>query len=678
MDLAATLSGPITRRARGGRVTGQPTSPKVLLIDADPYLGYLIQLDLPDAQIVEANPDVTLAEALAFRPDVVLVDVNNGSVIETLRGKPWKVLGIADAQAEADPRALKLEGLIVRPFVPAELHRTMRNALGMVPSRQASASSPLRKVIGLLGAARVGAVAMAAILQVAGGFDDPLRSLVLASAFVYSAVRLPMRTSSRLSVATDVLMAGILLGITGGHSSDYMLFALVVAAGAGLVLGMGGGMAAAIVLELGALGEVISALQAGDLDAKQLIAMMILFPLTGLAGGLAERIWREDSRRGALLLSEANTVLSTLYRIARAMPGGLDRSNVAAAALDEVKETIGSKSALMLVGEGELLTVAGSYGVVRTRDLIVDRGDQQMAELLRKRSVQVLKRETLPTRIAPALAGHSCWLAAPLRRGSTVGMILAACSDDSRHGPNSLFLRQLADESAVAVENASLFSRVRELSVDEERRRLARELHDGVAQALTHIRFELEFLARHGAPAGSSVDAESLRLSRVADRTLADVRAMILGLNAAVSAEGLTGSLRSYLRDLRGGGGPEIDFQAFGVIRLLPEVEAEIFRVAQEAVSNALRHARANTVWVTLDTVESSIRLVVEDDGRGIGDGKASGIGGVGLKAMHERARAIGADFAIGARPGGGTRVELVLHDPQERYPQRQEHNGSA
>ena len=101
-------------------------------------------------------------------------------------------------------------------------------------------------------------------------------------------------------------------------------------------------------------------------------------------------------------------------------------------------------------------------------------------------------------------------------------------------------------------------------------------------------------------------------------------------------------------------------FEARGEVRLAAGVEAEIFRIAQEAVSNALRHASATEVRVTLVAGSSLLRLFVEDDGVGMkGRRSASARGGVGLDAMRERSEAIGASLEVSERPGGGTRVTL-------------------
>ena len=157
------------------------------------------------------------------------------------------------------------------------------------------------------------------------------------------------------------------------------------------------------------------------------------------------------------------------------------------------------------------------------------------------------------------------------------------------------------------------------------------------------------------------------------ERASGDVRSMVVGLRSSTSTEGLAGSLRSYLLDLKGLGGPDIAFDAQGEVHLSPEVEAEVFRIAQEAVSN-VRHAAASNVRVSLEGVDGVMLLTVDDDGVGVtpdgvtgGDNPTRGTG-VGLAAMQERAERINGRLSIGERPGGGTRVQLECPMQEARY----------
>ncbi|MGH2721832.1 MAG: ATP-binding protein, partial [Actinomycetota bacterium] len=507
--------------------------------------------------------------------------------------------------------------------------------------------------------ARFGGVAVAAVLEVAAGDVAVNRAALLGFAFTYSAIKLVVRRSGRFAAWLDVVIATLVIAVTGGIDSNYMLLGLAAAAAAGLELGIWRGLLAGLIVADGSAYQVLQQLLSRTVQPHQAAAWFLLFPLIALTAGFAARIWRLGEQEPPDRLVEANRVLSTLYRITRTMPGGLEIGTVASAALDQVQTTLRSPAAALFAGESGLLLLVGSYGLQRPGDVSLDPATRGLADVVAGRA-RVVGRDALSPALAEAL-GHDCWLAAPLRRaGVTHGLILAACPDHARHGENRLFLQQLAEETAVAVENALLFSRVRALSVDEERRRLARELHDGVAQALTHLRLELDFVVRHGTLGPDTIKEEIGRLVRVVERASGDVRSMVLGLRSSTSTEGLAGSLRSYLQDVKGLGGPDIAFEAQGDVRLAPEIEAEVFRIAQEAVSN-VRHAAASRVRVSLEASEEAVVLTVEDDGVGVeaGMGGPTHGSGVGLKAMKERAERINGRISIGERPGGGTRVQL-------------------
>jgi signal transduction histidine kinase len=467
----------------------------------------------------------------------------------------------------------------------------------------------------------------------------------------------------------DVLFAAVLIALTGGLHSNYMVLGLAASASAGLELGISRGLLAGLIVADASAYDVLQRLLNGTVEAHQAASWFLLFPLIALTAGFASRIWRLSEQEPPDRLVEANRVLSTLYRITRTMPGGLEIGTVASAALEEIQATLRAPAGALLAGETGMFLLVGSYGLHHPNDVSVDRTTPGLAEVVAGRAT-VVKSRDLPPALASGL-GHDCWLVAPLRRsGDALGLLLAACPDHSRHGENRLFLQQLSDETAVAVENALLFSRVQALSADEERRRLARELHDGVAQALTHLRLELDFMLRHGALAPETMREEIGRLVRVVERASADVRSMVLGLRSSTSTDGLAGALRSYLLDLKGLGWPEIAFEAQGEVRLTPEVEAEVFRIAQEAVSN-VRHASASNVRVSLETIEDRFLLIVEDDGVGVSaanGGRTKGTG-IGLKAMRERAERINGRISIGERPGGGTRVQLECPMEEARFP---------
>lgn len=637
-----------------------------MLLEPDPYLAFLLRLNFPQADVIEADPTVDAEAVLALRPNLVIVGVGSQALPlpDLLSADPApKILAVVDgSRAARTAITTGVDKILTRPFIPSELHRTVRLALGMEdPEESPGLPGPkLARARSLIGPARLAAVAVAAVLELAAPQVNATHSTILALAFGYVTMRWLMRRPSVVWIGADVAVAATLVAATDGVSSPYIPFALVVAAATGLSHNERWGGLAGLVIASVSTPLVVTALGQRTINAQEIVAWYALAPLAGVAGGFASRVWRTPiGEKTSDLLAEANRVLSSLYRIARTLPGGLEMGTVADAAMLEIRDTVRATAGTMLIWEAGNLAVVGSYGL-RNPDNVATNA-LGLSDMVHG-SARILTRTDLDPTTAQALGGFDCWIAGPMRRnGVPLGLLLAACPDHAQHAANRLLLQQIAQETTVAVENARLFSRVREISIDEERKRLARELHDGVAQALTHLRFELDFMARHGG--GQTPDAvrgEIERLARVVNRAAGDVRSMIFGLRSSVSAEGLVGSLRAYLSDLRSLGGPEIVFEARGEIRLSAGIEAEIFRVAQEAVSNALRHASASEVRVTIGAGASWVRLVVEDDGIGIkGRRLASARGGVGLDAMKERAEAIGSSLDVRARPGGGTRVTL-------------------
>lgn len=652
------------------RSTADAVRPVVVLVEPDPYLAFLIRLHVPEAEVVEASPGASGADISALNPSLVIVDADaSPNPLPELLALPAapKILAVVDGSRVTRPAITDVEGVLLRPFVPADLERAVRGALGLGARRDRMMRlDPLAlRVRAMLGPARVIALVVTAVLEV-GGTVSRERGLILGAAFVYVGLRWVLGRPSIVADGADVAVACALMAATGGLYSNYLTFGLVTTLSFGLAHGPIPGIVSGLLVISASTPDALWDVRLGTSSIREAVSWFILFPLTGATGGFASRVWRLREVEGANLLVEANKVLSSLYRIARSVPGGLEIGSVADATLSEIRDGLRASAALVLLAEAGSFVAVGSYGLRDPARISLARGDA-LSELMAG-GTRSITAEELHEANRYALGDHPAWLAAPIRRdGVTIGALLAAIEDDAT-AAQRLMLARLADEAAVAVENARLFAQVREISIDEERRRLARELHDGVAQSLMHVRYELDFMARHTAEAGPAVQREIARLSRVVERASTDVRSMIMGLRSSIASEGLAGALRSYLRDLRSLGGPTILFDVRGEARVPPDIEAELFRIAQEAVSNAMRHAGARAIEVRLMAGVTMLKLTIEDDGMGItGDGHSSAPGGgVGLSAMRERAELIGARLDVGERPGGGTRVS-VEYDAKER-----------
>ena len=228
------------------------------------------------------------------------------------------------------------------------------------------------------------------------------------------------------------------------------------------------------------------------------------------------------------------------------------------------------------------------------------------------------------------------------------------------------FVETLADQIAVAIENARLVERARELAASEERNRLAREIHDSLAQSLIAVSMELDSIQQRASDDPARVVGLIGHARDLAHRAVEEARHAIWRLRPApLERQSLSEALATEVASLEQGGAVEqSECTVQGDPRpLSPEVEAAVFRIAQEALSNVRKHARARRVRVVLAYGERWVRLLVEDDGRGFETAARStnGDGGFGLSGIRQRAALIGADVELDSSPGWGTRVRLFV-----------------
>ena len=230
-------------------------------------------------------------------------------------------------------------------------------------------------------------------------------------------------------------------------------------------------------------------------------------------------------------------------------------------------------------------------------------------------------------------------------------------ADDQR------LIEMLATHAAVAIENARLAERSRELSIVEERNRLARELHDSVSQKLFGLVLTAEaaatLLDRDADAAGRQV----ARLRELAQEALTELRELIFELRPpSLEQEGLAATLRKQVEMLRRVHGREIELRIAGAADCAPEAEADVLRVAQEALANALRHAGAERIELRMEARDGRLLVVVADDGAGFDPSDpALRSRRLGLTSMEERARALGGTLAVVSRVGEGTTVTLEV-----------------
>ncbi len=222
-------------------------------------------------------------------------------------------------------------------------------------------------------------------------------------------------------------------------------------------------------------------------------------------------------------------------------------------------------------------------------------------------------------------------------------------------------LNSMLDEVEAYREEVQRLSSQAISAQEEERKRVARELHDETAQSLTSLLVRLRIAEKAGSV--EEIRAAIAEVRELTSRTLEEVRKLALELRpSALDDLGLVPALQWYTKQYAERHGVTVDFRSVGLAERLPsDVELVLYRVVQEALTNVAKHARARHVTVLLERQGSAIRATVEDDGRGF-DVHAmlqSRERGLGLFGMQERLALIGGHFHVESAPGRGTRIDV-------------------
>lgn len=292
--------------------------------------------------------------------------------------------------------------------------------------------------------------------------------------------------------------------------------------------------------------------------------------------------------------------------------------------------------------------------------------------------VEDTQNEPLASRRIVEAEGIRSIMQVPIKVADEVfGVFSADFLQPNSFGEEDLrMLISLAQRAAQAIQNAQLYNETQEKAVAEERNRLARELHDAVTQTLFSASLIAEAL-----PTAFDSDPEEGRellneLRQLNRGALAEMRALLMELRpSALEEANLEDLLRQLGEAAAGREGIPVTVLTNGHQNLPPDVHIALYRIAQEALNNALKHARASHISIDLKPLHSvagnlqndhpdGIQLTISDDGRGF-DPLHTPSDHLGLKIMRERAHAIGADLTIQSKLGKGTRVDILWENYQ-------------
>lgn len=277
-------------------------------------------------------------------------------------------------------------------------------------------------------------------------------------------------------------------------------------------------------------------------------------------------------------------------------------------------------------------------------------------------------------RAVEALRETKSELAVPVRIGGKVlGVLDIESTEVDAFGEADLFTAQtLADQLAVAIENARLYEETRHIAVMEERNRMAREIHDTLAQGFSGIILQLEAAEQALSGDVSATERHLNQARNLARKSLAEARRSVWNLRPqALEQVSLVEALKQEADKFSQSVGVNAKYTVFGVRRdLQPELETVLLRICQESLTNVRRHAKATEVEINLTFDESSVELSIRDNGVGFksiaakGDEKKRGT--FGLISMRERARGLGGTLEVQSRRGKGTLVRVIVPTSKE------------
>jgi len=483
-------------------------------------------------------------------------------------------------------------------------------------------------------------------------------------------IRYESDIQSLLRVLAEVALHVAAVTMTGYWQSPLIFTLLTAVTIAGLARGFGFSIRIAVVTIvavsfpyiLGAANQREAFLQSASWSG---IVMLV-----AIIAGYARRISGEAARERELAidrlsrLSDANALLYSLHRVTQTLPASLDLGDVLDSTLSRMKSLVAYDSvAVLLFDETD-----GHWEVVRHQGLHVPTrlGPTELPSGLR-----TALTENRPVYVAdlqaegPGLSDRSgsgiyTVLSA---RGSIIGLLAIEHSDFQHFTSRDLELIEgFVAPASLALDNARWFARLRTVGADEERTRIARDLHDRIGQSLAYLAFSLDRLVERD-EAGDGVTEDLTRLREDVRGVIREVRDTLYDLRTDVSEEqGLGSVLEQYVGRVGERSQLTIQVEADKDARLPILQEREMWRIAQEALANVERHARATAVRIVWRCDGERALIDVTDNGVGFEAATAGRLDSYGVLGMRERASSIGASLEILSAPGRGTRVRCSLN----------------
>jgi signal transduction histidine kinase len=471
----------------------------------------------------------------------------------------------------------------------------------------------------------------------------------------------------RFRIVLEQVLITALVMLTGGWLSPLALCLIPSA----MVAGFSAGTIFAAQLSASTV-VVVSVQHLTENDSTVVLRDVVLWAaLIGtvvFTSGLSQRASADAARQRELAnvrvsrLAEANSLLFALQRVAQSMPASLDLDEVVDSTFKRVASLVPADTlALYLLNEPdhrfELFRNMGSVAppVVPLPSL---------AAAIRPAidSPRTVRSAHLPAGGGITADASSGIYTALRARGSLLGLLAIECDrPDALTQQHSEIVHGLAEGFGIAIDNARLFRQIRASSANEERARIARDLHDHIGSSLAFLGFEVDRaqeLAARGTPLGPVLGELREHLTGVIN----EIRETLHDLRTDVTDDrDLPAVLRDHLARVTSRGDLEFTCEVTASFRPPRPVEREIWQIALEAITNVERHARATRGHVDYRAADGRVFLRVTDDGVGLNSGSPA-TDRYGMVGMRERAERINATLRVDSGPDGGTSVTLELH----------------
>ncbi|MDZ7673572.1 MAG: histidine kinase [Acidimicrobiales bacterium] len=473
-----------------------------------------------------------------------------------------------------------------------------------------------------------------------------------------------------VALTTEATVVGVACVATGFFSSPFAFSTLAPAAIAGFLGGFAISLrlASALALAIGSSWAIIDTETADAASTSIQWGGELL--LVAIMASYARRISSEaDERRTEALdrlgrLGDANELLYSLHQVAQELPSSLDLDEVLDSTLDRLRDLIDVETAVVVIYEesDQTWTVARRFGARLATTIAADELPSPLLEATRYATI--VSSPNLLRAGGPGLSPRaSSGLYAPLEaRGNLVGALVIEHSEafqfDAR---DTELLRGFAEPAALAIDNARWFARLRTVGADEERTRIARDLHDRIGQSLAYLAFELDRIVRKD-ERGVAVSDDLDGLRKDVRDVVREVRDTLYDLRTDVSDERTVGEvLEEFAERVHDRSGMTVVVRVDETGRVPRLQERELWRIAQEAIVNAERHSSGRRIDVFWFSNGSEAIAEVRDDGVGMPAGHIGRLDSYGMLGMRERASSIGATLSVESLPKRGVTVRATL-----------------